>query len=134
MPTYYNIDAAKIDLSAIQGDSICFNFKVTGEIKSTGIKIRAELFNVPEIGTLLNMTSLQITVRRKDGLIVKSWISGVTPANITIGISGGDFIVSDSDGFPDPGFFDYDCQVTDVGGIIGTILYGTFHVKKQITP
>ena len=135
MPTIYNIEPARINLECTEGDTIMMNFQVTGEVLSTGIKIHVQAFNIPELGTSIDLDYLEMTVRREDGKILKSWISGVSPAPITI-ISGvdGEFDLQD-DGFSESGFFNYDLQASDVAGTYtGTFMSGIFHVKKQITP
>jgi hypothetical protein len=136
MPTIYNIEPARINLEATEGDSIMMNFQVTGEVLPTGIKIHIQAFNVPELGTSIDLDYLEMTVRREDGKILKSWVSGVTPAAIIIipGVDG-EFDLEDLDGFDESGFFNYDLQASDVAGTYtGTFMSGIFHVKKQITP
>jgi hypothetical protein len=134
MPILYNIEPARIDLQATQGDSINMNFRVTAEVLSTGVKVYVQQYNIPALGTLIHLDSVQMQVRSKDSLLLKDWYSGVTPANILINpLANGDFDLVDSDGFLESGFFDYDVQVDD-GTDIFTIMSGTFYVKKQITP
>jgi hypothetical protein len=134
MPTIYNIEPARIDLECTQGDSIQMNFQVTAEILSTGAKIYVQSFNIPEYGTLIHLDDLEMTVKRKDGKVLKSWTSIGTPSAISINPSvDGEFDLVDVDGFDESGFFNYDLQITD-GSYIGTLMSGIFHVKKQVTP
>jgi hypothetical protein len=128
----YNIETAKADIEATEGDSINLNFRVTAEILSTGLKVHTLSYNIPPLGTLIHLDSLQIQVRREDGVLLKNWYSGVTPANIIINpLADGDFDILDN-GFMESGFFNYDCQV-NTGSEIFTLMAGKFHVKKQIT-
>jgi len=134
MPTIYNIEPARINLECTEGDTIMMNFQVTGEVLSTGIKIHVQAFNVPELGTPIDLDYLEMTVRREDGKILKSWVSGGSPAAITIipGVDG-EFDLED-DGFSESGFFNYDLQASDTSNsYTGTFMSGIFHVRKHIT-
>jgi hypothetical protein len=137
MTTIFNIESAKIDLECTEGDSIQMNFQVTGLILSTGIKIYVEAFNIPDLGTPIYLVDLEMTVRREDGKVLKSWTSIGSPSEITINPSvDGEFDLVDIDGFSESGFFSYDLQSHDmgVGGYTGTLMSGTLRVKKQVTP
>lgn len=130
----YNTEPARVDLECTQGDSIQMNFQITAELLSIGTKIYVQAYNVPEYGTPLDLTLLEMTVRREDGKILKSWSSVGTPAAITINPStDGEFDLEDIDGFSESGFFNYDLQNTG-SGFTGTLMSGIFHVKKQVTP
>lgn len=138
MTLIYNSEPARIDLEATQGDSIDMNFQVTAEyLSNANRKIYVEAITIPELGIPLFLVGLDMWVRRKDSIVVKEWSSmGVTPHISINPVLDGEFQLTDTDGFLDHGFYDYDCQVHDpgVGGQTYTIMTGTFHVKKQITP
>jgi hypothetical protein len=128
----YNIEPARVDIEATEGDSINLNFQVTAEVLSTGIKVHVLSYSTPPLGTLIHLNSLRMQVRRKDGLLLKDWYSGVSPATILINpLDDGEFDVHD-DGFLESGFFDYDVEV-DTGVETFTLMSGMFHVKRQFT-
>ena len=133
MPTIYNTEPAKVDLEAIQGDSIYMNFQVTMEALSSGYKFYVESIFVPSSGIDFHMDTLQMQVRRQDGVLVKDWYSGVSPAAISINpFVDGEFEINDIDGFLEAGYFNYDLQMQDSGSNI-TIMRGKFTVRKQYT-
>jgi hypothetical protein len=134
MPIIYNIEPAKIDLFAIQGDSIHMDFFVNVELTSLSRKFYLTVNIAPSTGTPFHIDSLHLQVRRKDGLLLKDWISGISPSDIVINPSAdGQFSLYDVDGFLESGLFDYDLQV-DTGAEIFTLMTGNCIVKKQITP
>lgn len=134
MTTLYNTYPAKINLFAVQGDGIDMEFYVNYEsLTSAGKKFYIELNTSPSSGVPFFMTSARLQVRRKDGLLIKDWISGVSPADIVLDlISGGYCHLTDVNGFEESGFFDYDLEVDNGMGYI-TIMTGVWKVKKQIT-
>jgi hypothetical protein len=135
MPIIYNIEPAKVDLSATQGDTIDIEFY----INATSLPLSMWKFFVnvgfaPSEGIPYYMYSAKMQVRRKDSLLLKDWNSGISPADITLDmIFGGYAHLNDIDGFLESGVFDYDLQVDNGQGIF-TIMKGLFIVEKQITP
>jgi hypothetical protein len=127
----YNTEPAKIDLYVVKGDTIDIHFHINYELISTGKKFYASLNSDPVSGISYNLGALEIQVRRKDSLLLKDWLSGVSPSDIVV--SGNQFHLFDADGFFESGYFDYD--VSEFDGISGfkTIMRGSFHVEKQIT-
>jgi hypothetical protein len=121
MTTLSNTDPARIDLYAVKGDVIDMTFHVNSE----GNKFYVGLDD-PADGTAHNLGALQIQVRRKDGLKIKEWLSGVSPSDIVV--NGNEFRLVD-DGFDESGFFDYDVEEDSSR----CIMRGTFHVEKEIT-
>ena len=128
MTLIYNTDPAKIDIYAIQGDSLDMEFFINSEILSTGEKFYSQIGSAPLSGSACNLNSLEIQVRRKDSLKIKEWISGVSPSDIVISLNS--FHLYDADGFLESGTFDY--QVKETFGN-KCIMQGEFFVKKQIT-
>lgn len=112
MTLAHNIQFAQIDIITVAGDTIDLTFQV-------------------DINGLFDLTDklIECKVRRKDGLIVKSWTSAGSPATISGAI--GAYNIFD-DGWDQVGFFDYDVQVTDYESTY-TIQKGTWENKKQIT-
>jgi hypothetical protein len=134
MTTLYNIDPARIDLYAVQGDAIDMEFYINAESLSTAMwKFYVELGNAPATGVPFYIYSARLQVRRKDGLLIKDWYSGVSPADIVLDlIFGGYCHLTDINGFGESGFFDYDLQFDNGYGFM-TVMSGTWKVKKQIT-
>jgi len=112
-------------LHAVKGDSIDLTLYVNSEITATGRKFYVQADQAPASGSAYAMTALHMQVRRKDGLLIKDWVSGVSPSDIVIG--SGYFHLTD-DGFDQSGFFDYDVQDDNF-----TIMRGTFYVEKETT-
>jgi hypothetical protein len=135
MTLIYNTEPAKVDLFAIQGDAINFEFYINCTALSLSMwKFYVEVNNPPLDGVPYYMYTARMQVRRKDGLLLKDWQSGISPADIVLDlIFGGYAHVTDLTGFLESGIFDYDLQVDNGQGIF-TIMIGTFIVKKQITP
>ena len=121
-----NIDAAKINLYARKGDTIDMLFYVSYELLSTGKKYYISLNSAPSQGSALALGSLRIYVRRKDRLLLKEWISGVSPSDIVI--SGSTFHLYDISGFLESGVFDF--YIEEYGTEIFTIATGEFYVSK----
>lgn len=79
------------------------------------------------------MASCRMMVRRKDGLLLKDWMSGVSPSDIVIDpVNTGYIHIYDIDGFLESGYFDYDFEADNGTGMI-TVIQGTWKVEKQIT-
>jgi hypothetical protein len=115
MPIFYNIEPFKTDLHAVQGDKIVYSFNVT----------------VNEVAFDMTGYRAEMQIRRKDGLLLKNWSSGVSPADIVITTDILDF---NADGFLESGIFDYDLQIVNIStGDIMTIMYGQQIVQKQFT-
>jgi hypothetical protein len=133
MTFLYNIDPARIDLFAVEGDAINMEFNIYEESTLTAHKFYAALNLFPSTGTAFNMQAARMQVRRKDGLLIKDWISGTSPADITLDPSSpGWVLLFDQSGFTESGYFDYDFQIDNGAGFM-TIMTGHFWVKKQIT-
>jgi hypothetical protein len=115
MPTIYNIETVKTNLEATQGDTILFSFNVT----------------LNDVAFDMTGYQARMQVRRKDGLLIKDWMSYVSPADITI---TADLLEFNTAGFTDYGIFNYDLQVTTPAGTVMTLMAGEFVVKKQFTP
>jgi len=115
-------------LHAVKGDAIDIVFFVNSELIATGHKFYVQANEAPEDGSPFTASSLRMQVRRKDGLLLKDWTSGVSPADITI--ATGSFRLTDDDGFLEAGFFDYDIQETTENL---TIMRGIFYVEKETT-
>jgi hypothetical protein len=130
--TINNTYPAKNDLQATEGDTIAMNFQVNRVIDSSNNqKFYINCFSIPHHGTAFHMDSLKMQIRRKDGVLLKEWLSASSPAEITINpIADGEFNISDS-GFSESGFFDYDLQCEN-GTDIFTIMKGTFLINKKI--
>lgn len=126
-----NTDPAAVDIYAVKGDTIDMHFYINYELIPTGKKFYASLNTNPSSGSIYNLGALNMQVRRKDGLLLKDWLSGISPTDIVI--SGNTFHLFDADGFFESGHFDYD--VSEFDGISGfkTIMRGSFHVEKEIT-
>ena len=115
MSIFYNIEPFKVDLSAVQGDKIIYSFNVT----------------INDVAFDMTGYVVEMHVRRKDGLLLKSW-SSVGTSEITITIDVLDFY---ADGFDESGIFDYDLQIRDpvpLGNLL-TIMFGQQIVQKQFT-
>jgi len=128
MTVIKNTAPDRSNLFAVKGDAIDMTLYVNSEISTTGriFYVRAGL--APENGSLYTPTSLRMQVRRKDGLLLKDWISGTSPSDIVIGT--GYFHLTDPDGFLESGFFDFDIQETTENF---TIMRGTFYVERETT-
>jgi len=124
MTLVYNTEPAKIDIFAIQGDALDMTFYVNSELLATGRKFYVQQESSPDEGTAHSLGPLLIQVRRKDYLLVKEWISDISPADIVI--TSNAFHLTDADGFLEPGVFDYAVQDTDK-----CIMQGEFFVKKK---
>ncbi|MCJ7447895.1 MAG: hypothetical protein MUO72_09390 [Bacteroidales bacterium] len=131
MTMVYNTDPAKVDIFAIEGDTIDMRFYVNYEMTLTGKKFYVGVNSIPVNGSPYNLGALKIQVRRKDFLLLKDWLSGVSPSDIVV--SGASFHLFDADGFLESGTFDYD--VMEFDGVHGfkRIMKGSWDVKKQIT-
>lgn len=134
-PIIYNIEPAKVDLLATQGDAINIEFYINATSPSLSMwKFFVAVNNPPADGVPYYMYSARMQVRRKDGLLLKNWLSGISPADITLDLLFGGYAhLNDLTGFLESGFFDYDFQVDNGSGIF-TIIKGNFIVEKQITP
>lgn len=130
MTTFLNTEPANIDLEFVQGDIIDMEFFINELLSSTSRKFYASLNSAPGDGSAFLMTDLNLQVRRKDSLLIKDWISGVSPSDIVI--STGQFHLSDDVGFSEDGFFDYDLKCDNGIGEF-TIMKGNVKVNKQIT-
>jgi hypothetical protein len=131
MTLVYNTDPAKVDIFAVEGDTLDMTFYVSSEVLATGKKFYAQIGSTPDDGTSYTLGALQIQVRRKDSLKIKEWISDVSPADIVV--TANRFHLFDADGFLESGVFDY--QVEEFDGVSGfkCIMQGEFIVKKEIT-
>ena len=125
-----NTVPALINIQAIRGDTIDLTLYVNYLDSESGRVFYAFPYAAPSSGAVYNLTSLTIHVRRKDNLLIKEWISGVSPSDIVI--SGASFHLTDSVGFEESGAFDYEVEDTNILGSF-TIIRGEFWVKKQIT-
>jgi hypothetical protein len=137
MTTIFNTEPARIDLEATQGDSIYMEFYVNMGISQTVAQKFYTTVNIPPVdGSPLYIYDVLMQVRRKDGLLLKDWISAGSPSDITLDMIDGGYIgLFDADGFLESGEFDYDVKVyTDaLNTQLVTIMSGSFTVKKQIT-
>jgi len=113
-------------IHAVKGDAIDLELFVNSEIIPTGRKFYVQALSAPDEGTPFTATSLRMQVRRKDNLLLKDWVSGASPSDIVIG--AGSFHLTDTDGFSESGFFDFDIQDSEF-----TIMRGTFYVEKETT-
>lgn len=125
-----NIVPALINIQAIRGDTIDLTFYVNYLDSESGRIFYASPYAVPSSGVGYNLTALKIHVLRKDNLLIKEWISGVSPSDIVI--SGASFHLSDLVGFEESGALDYEVQDTSIHGTI-TIIRGQFWVLKEFT-
>ena len=128
---FYNTDPARVDLFSVKGDTIDMVFHVNYEMIATGKKFYVSMNAAPTGGAPYTLGAIEIQVRRKDLLLLKDWLSGVSPSDIVI--SGNQFHLFDADGFLESGHFDYVVQEFD--GVHGfkCIMRGSFHVEKEIT-
>jgi hypothetical protein len=131
MTILYNTDPAVVDIYAVKGDTIDMRFHINYELIPTGKKFYACLNSNHSFGGIYNLGALNMQVRRKDGLLLKDWLSGISPTDIVI--SGNIFHLFDADGFLESGHFNYD--VSEFDGVSGfkTIMRGSFWVEKEIT-
>jgi hypothetical protein len=131
MPIIYNIEPARNDLFAKKGNSINMNFQVSSETTSlANLKFYINAHSIPISGIPYHMDQLVMYVRRKDGLLLKEWRSGVTPSDILINPSvDGEFNLFDAAGFSESGHFDYDLN-HDTGTELYTMGTGSFFVTK----
>ena len=130
MTLIYNTEPANVDLVSVQGDAINMEFFVNELLTATSKKYYANINSAPEEGSPFTMASLHMQVRREDGLLLKDWISGVSPSDIVI--SAGQFDLFDIDGFIGNGFYNYDLKCDNGSGEF-TIMSGLFRVIKKIT-
>lgn len=134
MPIIYNTDPANIDLSVIQGDIIDMEFYINAMSYSNAMwKFFVEVNNAPTTGVPFYMYKLRMVVKRKDGLVIKDWNSGVSPSDIVLDLINGGYAHLTDDGFLESGVFDYDLKCDNNFGEF-TIMRGEWIVKKQITP
>lgn len=110
MTLFYNIEYEGADLIFVEGDPIDMTFSVDENDAA-----------YPLTGKTINMQ-----VRRLDGLLLKDMTSTGSPCGITI--IGNTFNIY-CEGFDERGLFEYDIEVVGVG----TIMRGYAVVKKQIT-
>jgi hypothetical protein len=107
-----NSGLERVNFSAVVGDAIDLPLYVTN-------------LDVP-----FPMVTARMQVRRKDGYLLKDWISGVSPADIVIDpFNIGYLHIFDIDGFDQSGFFDYDLECDNGAGVI-TMVKGIWHVEK----
>ncbi len=125
-----NTIPAEINIKAVRGDTIDLTLHVSYNDNDSGRVFYAQPNSAPASGIAYDLTWLVIHVRRKDNLLIKEWISGVSPSDIVI--SGASFHLTDSVGFEEAGAFDYEVEDTNSLGSF-TIIRGEFWVKKQIT-
>ena len=124
----FNSDPAFVNLNAIEGNTIDMVFYINSELIDFGRKFYANCNSAPVHGSPYLMADLKIQVRRKDRLLIKEWLSGVSPSDIVI--TDGHFRLTDETGFEESGVFDYD--LIDTSENI-SIMRGEWLVKKQIT-
>ena len=85
MPMIYNTEPAEVNLFAIQSDMIDMEFYINAMSYSNAMwKFFVEVNNAPITGVPFYMYKLRMVVKRKDGLIIKDWNSGVSPADIVL--------------------------------------------------
>lgn len=125
-----NTVPAKINIQAVRGDTIDLTLHVSYDDNDSGRVFYAQANSAPASGLAYNPTLLTIHVWRKDNLLIKEWISGVSPSDIVI--SGSSFRIYDLIGFEESGAFDYEVEDTNSLGTF-TIIRGEFWVQKQIT-
>jgi hypothetical protein len=132
MTTLYNTKPADIDICCNEGDVIDMDFFINDQLN---ILAQREFFVslsiAPANGTPFNMQILKMQVRRKDYLLLKDWLSGISPSDIVIS-NPGEFHLFDDTGFLESGHFDYELQCNNGLGYF-TIMKGSWQVKKQIT-
>ena len=134
MPMIYNTQPAEIDFFAIQGDMIDMEFYINATSLPWSMwKFFVEVNNAPAEGIEFFMYSLRMQVKRKDGLLLKDWQSGVSPADIVVDLIYGGYAHLTDSGFLESGVFDYDLKCNNGSGEF-TIMRGQWQVKKQITP
>lgn len=126
----YNTDPAPVDITAVKGDTINMTFHVAEELTATARKFHVSLNGDPADGTAYDLADLRIQVRRKDGLLLKEWLSGVSPSDIVV--VDNTYHLYDPDGFLESGHFDYEVEEHDGSGYF-CIQRGSFWVKKEIT-
>ena len=131
MTILYNTEPAKVDLYAVRGDTLDMHFCINNELIETGKKYYVSMNSNPLIGSPYDLGSLHIQVRRKDGLLIKDWLSGVSPSDIVV--NDNQFHLFDTDGFLESGHFDYDVEEYDGVSGFKCIMRGSWHVEKQIT-
>jgi len=128
----YNTKPAEIDLSCIEGDVIDMEFFINSQLNTLSQKeFFVSLGSAPSTGTAFTMSNLKMQVRRKDYLLIKDWLSGVSPSDMVI-TNPGEFHLFDDSGFLESGHFDYELQCNNGLGYF-TIMKGQWQVKKQIT-
>jgi hypothetical protein len=134
MTMIYNIEPAKINLHCTEGDAIDIEFYINATSTILSMWKFYVTVNNPSVeGVPYYMYSARMQVKRKDGLLLKDWNSGISPADIVLDlIYGGYAHLNDLTGFLESGVFDYDFQIDNGSGIF-TIMTGQFIVKKQIT-
>lgn len=113
---------------ANEGDAIDLTFHVSRTVDGYGEHFYTALNQAPDDGVAYNLTDVTIRVRRKDRLLIKEWLTGISPADIVCSVAT--FHLTDDTGFEECGAFDY--EVEDTARNV-TIIYGEFWVKKQVT-
>ena len=131
MTVLSNTEYASVHLKAVKGDTIDIHFHVNYELTATGKKFYISLNADPENGSAYTLGTISMQVRRKDSLLLKDWISGVSPSDIVV--SGNEFHLYDADGFLESGLFDYDIEEFDAVSGFKCIAKGMFGVQKEIT-
>lgn len=130
MTMLYNTDPAPVDITVVRGDTIDMTFHVTVDLIALARKFYVTLNGDPAEGSANNLNDLRIQVRRKDGLLLKEWLSGVSPSNIIV--TNNTYHLYDPDGFLESGHFDYEVEEHDSDGYF-CIQRGSWWVKKEIT-
>jgi len=119
---------ARHNIRVVKGDAIDLTFHVARVLDGLGQTFYTALNQAPDYGIAYTVTNITIRVRRKDGLLIKEWLTGVSPADIVC--TGATFHLTDDIGFEQSGMFDY--QVEDTVNNV-TIISGYFWVEKEIT-
>lgn len=112
----YNVEAAKVDISSVKGDTIKLFFEV---------KINGALY--PGMGSV----QIDLTIRKFDGTEVRKLSSAGTSPAITIDNATSVYCISTA-ALTESGEFKYDAQIT-AGADVLTFQYGSWTNSKEQT-
>ena len=120
---------ARLDIMLTKDDVIDMTFFVERTLDGVGQKFYSTLNIAPDEAVSYSMTSISMRVKRQDGLVIKEWISGVSPSNIVC--DGSNFHLYDDAGIGESGYFDYEVK-DETRGIV--IIRGKIWSRKNIVP
>lgn len=127
--TLYNTKPDELRLWAKENDVLDMDLYVNYFHDEASNSFKVRLNEEPDQGDPFAMLCVRFRVRRKDGLLLKEWLSCVSPSELVV--TAGLISVLDEDGFDQSGLFDYDVCVNNGEGWF-TIMTGMWTVKKSI--